>query len=119
MALVDVLAYDQSDGETVYRVVEASRANAVVAAHEDEYRKRRAILRAFGILAAAVAVGYTLLIAQRPVFTVVAVLGVFGLVRYQVSKMERFVPSVAAEGLTRDEAARQYDVKAIPSGSPA
>jgi hypothetical protein len=32
MALVDVLAYDQSDGETVYKTVEAGRTAEVVAA---------------------------------------------------------------------------------------
>jgi hypothetical protein len=119
MALVDVLAYDQPDGETVYRAVEAGRASEVVAAHENEYRKRRAIFLTFAGLAAAVAVGYSLLIVQRPLFGVVAALGLIGLAKHRSWKMERLVPSVAAEGLTRREAARQYDVEAIPSGSRA
>ncbi|WP_137287365.1 hypothetical protein [Halorussus salinisoli] len=119
MALVDVLAYDQPDGETVYRAVEAGRASDVVAAHEAEYRKRRGILWAFAGMAAVASVGYSLLIVQRPLFGVVAALGVLGVVRHRSSKKERFVPSVAAERLDRSEAVRQYDVETIPSGSRA
>ncbi|UPW00543.1 hypothetical protein M0R88_00210 [Halorussus gelatinilyticus] len=110
MALVDVLAYDQPDGETAYRAVEAGRAAEVVAAHEDEYRKRRIILWGFAAIASAVAVGYTLLIAQRPLFGVVATVGAFALAKYRTTKMKRFVPSVAAEGVRRRDAAERYDV---------
>jgi hypothetical protein len=57
------------------------------------------------------------LIAHRPLFGVVAAVGAFGLAEFRASKMERFVPSVAAERLDRREAASRYDVDAIPSGS--
>jgi hypothetical protein len=118
MALVDVLAYDQPDGETVYETVEAGRASEVVAAHESELRKRRLVLLAFAGVASAAALGYTLLVVQRPLFGLVAVLGAFGLTLYQASKMKRFVPSVAAEGVERRDAAEEYDL-ATPSGSRA
>src|SRR6056297_3026359 len=108
MALVDVLAYDQPDGETAYRAVEAGRAGEIVAAHEDELRKRRLVLLACAGVASAAALGYTLLIVQRPLFGLVAVLGAFGLTVYQASKMKRFVPTVAAEGVEGREAAEEY-----------
>ena len=119
MPLVDVLAYDQPDGETAYRAVEAGRAGEIVAAHEDELRKRRLVLLAFAGVASAAALGYTLLIVQRPLFGLVAVLGAFGLTVYQASKMKRFVPTVAAEGVERREAAEEYDFETIPSGTRA
>ena len=118
MALVDVLAYDQPDGETVYETVEAGRASEIVAAHESELRKRRLVLLGFAGVASAAALGYTLLVVQRPLFGLVAVLGAFGLTLYQASKMKRFVPSVAAEGVERRDAAEEYDL-ATPSGSRA
>ncbi|MFC4448243.1 hypothetical protein [Halorussus aquaticus] len=115
MALVDVLAYERSDGETVYKAVEAGRGQEIVAAHEDEYRKRRGVLWAFAAVAAAIAVGYTVLFVQRPLWGVVGALGVFALVTRRSSKMERLVPSVAAERLNRRDAAGEYDLETIPS----
>src|SRR6056297_1969873 len=103
MALVDVLAYDRPDGETAYRAVEAGRASEVVAAHEDEYRKRRLLLRALAGLVAAVMVGYSLLVARRPLFGVAAALVVFGLAEYRSENRETLVPSVVAERIDRRE----------------
>ncbi|WP_128475983.1 hypothetical protein [Halorussus pelagicus] len=117
MALVDVLAYDQPNDETTYRAVEAGRAGEIVAAHEDELRKRRLVLLAFAGVASAAALGYTLLVVQRPLFGLVAVLGALGLTVYQAWKMKRFVPTVVAESVERRDAAEQYDFETIPSGS--
>jgi len=117
MALVDVLAYDLPGGDVSYRAVEAGRGSEVVAAHEAEFRKRRALRWALGGLVALVALAYSLLIAQRPLLGVVVSVAVLGLLASRSTPRSEAVPSVVAERLDRHEAARKYELDVIPSGS--
>lgn len=106
---VDVLRYETDDGP-VYRAIEAGEGDAVVAAHEREFRKRRQLRRVLLGVVALVCVGYgalteSLLIGLLGGAVVVAALFLME------DEREELVPTVVERNQFRRDAEREYDLE--------
>jgi len=106
---VDVLRYETDEGP-VYRVAPAGDGGAIVAAHEDELRKRRQVRRVLGAVIALGAVGYGVATGSLAVGALggAAVLAAFSLAG---DDGDGAVPELVERNQFRRDAERAYDLE--------
>ncbi|ELY72487.1 hypothetical protein [Natrinema pallidum] len=105
---VDVLRYETASGPS-YRSVPAGEGNRIVAAHENELRKRIRVRR-LGMTGIAIAVGVGGVLVERAVVGALVVAILVGAGWLAGGDHEGFVPTVVDERIRLERAASTYDI---------
>ncbi|WP_228370989.1 MULTISPECIES: hypothetical protein [Natrinema] len=106
--LVDVLRYETASGPS-YRSVPAGEGKRIVAAHENELRKRIRVRR-LGLTAIAIAVGVGGVLVERAAVGALVAAILVGAGWLAGGDHEGFVPTVVDERLRLERAASTYDL---------
>lgn len=113
---VDVLRYvDGDEAGDRYVAVPAGDGDRILAAHEDEARKREQMRTFLKWLIIAVVLGYALVVADNVLLGAVA--AVFVSVGFAAGERwaDDVVPDVVARDVTREDAVAQWDAELSPS----
>ncbi|WP_207217144.1 hypothetical protein [Natrinema altunense] len=106
--LVDVLRYETASGPS-YRSVPAGEGTRIVAAHENELRKRIRVRR-LGIAGIAIAVGVGGVLIEHAIVGALVAAILVGAGWLVEGDHEGFVPTVVDERIRLERAASTYDI---------